>query len=756
MRILVLILFCVVRGLSQDLRSVLHTRYDLLQASNAIEVVVQSDRPYYLAGEEVRFKAYFVNNTGTPLEKNSLVFAVSITDAKGETVVGDVFRYLDQDLYGTLQLPAEVPSDTYYLRVSTLTDQKVMANKPVSIYQSSTDYGKKEEASLTFFPEGGQVVAGYPTRFSFFRTGTREPLNGRIVDPDGMVLDSVSFGKRSGVIVQTFSKPGSYSFVSDWGASYPIANVAGSGTTMALVSESSQDFIEIRKKSSTPLIQTYYLVGYSGIERFYSGEINIPAQTNYQQRLSFDMNMLPVGVSRFVLHDQQGKVISRISVAKGSSPRISVEADKSAYAKRSQAMIQLKAEYEASILDHYSVVIRPASVFNSSPLHPLVEHQLEDAIGKLSPELVYDPNALDVLLLVDENLVLELPDPDSFKPVTLDKYYLKEVKNLRFVESEQNLEEVAMVLGYCLEDRRTITAFDYNGKKYLPFHSAFHTYDVFGDKTFFIYGLDKNGRRLGKMTFDTENTGTYSKPMEEAPITDERVITNIQMRNKRDTINSAFQVAQSQVRTRNSLIKDNPRNVNKEVVLEDYESFKTMQEAFENVVEFVRVRVKQDKKEIMMLERDTWKKYKEAPLMMIDGLPTFNSEHVLNLNPNGVSRIEVINHPSLYDAYGFLGKYGVLVIHLKPGVENPLSLDDNYLILSGLGANIGEQTRSQSDAPDLRPIVVWEPRVQLSDDAEATIDFTVPDHVGRYEVIVQGIHGTSLEYSRTQIEVVAR
>jgi hypothetical protein len=146
--------------------------------------------------------------------------------------------------------------------------------------------------------------------------------------------------------------------------------------------------------------------------------------------------------------------------------------------------------------------------------------------------------------------------------------------------------------------------------------------------------------------------------------------------------------------------------------------------------------------------------YQDAPLFLVNGIPTRDTETVLNIPIGDVIGAGVIkDHKASglvkYNRevrpFGDFGGSGIVVIHLKPGASNPFRIAYSEMLKKNM--HIVPETypnaeyasiNDASGIPDFRQTLYWNPELKLEDDI-TQLSFYTSDIEGNYEVIVQGV-----------------
>lgn len=156
------------------------------------KVFLHLDRPYYSAGETIWYKAYLLDASTHEADSVSGVLYVELIDASARTVLQT--RQLRAEAgyaAGDFALPDSLPAGPYQLRAYTnwmrnfpeefffTHDFRVFDARPVE-----TALPAPGPVDLQFFPEGGQLTAGFDCRVAFKAIGP----DGRGVDVTGTIL----------------------------------------------------------------------------------------------------------------------------------------------------------------------------------------------------------------------------------------------------------------------------------------------------------------------------------------------------------------------------------------------------------------------------------------------------------------------------------------------------------------------------------------------------------------------------------------
>ena len=196
----------------------------------------------------------------------------------------------------------------------------------------------------------------------------------------------------------------------------------------------------------------------------------------------------------------------------------------------------------------------------------------------------------------------------------------------------------------------------------------------------------------------------------------------------------SFQARQLNLPSANILAPD--RRIN----LSDFIKLSTMSEVFKEVIPGVLLRKIEGKENLSVFNSEQQRWY-DSPLILLDNVPIFNIAELLKIDPAKVEAIEI------YDSDYILGDYTI------GAIISIISKTDDFA-----GYQWGEQAAfaafkgfvssqafeqvlhlEKSHYPDFRPVLYWQPDLQLKQQKDSPPIFIyAPDRPGIYEVLVQG------------------
>ncbi|GHT39472.1 hypothetical protein FACS189437_02920 [Bacteroidia bacterium] len=171
------------------------------------KIYLQTDKPYYINGEKIFFRAFLLDAFSNKQDTLSRYVYVELINP-ADSVVQRVKIRPDENrlFYGAILLPERLPQSDYNIRAYThymqnqgessffskqvrIGDPKILkVQTPTDFQPAKKEKITKEDFDVSFYPEGGQLIAGQTSDVAFKALSTDgTPLNitGEITDSKG-------------------------------------------------------------------------------------------------------------------------------------------------------------------------------------------------------------------------------------------------------------------------------------------------------------------------------------------------------------------------------------------------------------------------------------------------------------------------------------------------------------------------------------------------------------------------------------------
>ena len=188
--------------------------------------------------------------------------------------------------------------------------------------------------------------------------------------------------------------------------------------------------------------------------------------------------------------------------------------------------------------------------------------------------------------------------------------------------------------------------------------------------------------------------------------------------------------------------------------LDDYTRFITMEEVMREYVAEVHVRKLQDKLTFKVRHLPYPDFFENAPLVLLDGLPIFDMNKLMEFDPLKVKKLEIVAKKffSGNDAIE-----GIVSYTTYKGDLNGFQIDPGALVLEYEGLQLQREfysplyaTKEQTESrlPDFRNLLYWSPDIKTDEKGSKQFSFYTSDRPGRYAVVVQGINSNGVAGSK--------
>jgi len=334
-----------------------------MESDTREKISVHTDKWVYVAGETIWFKAYCQYEISQKLSRLSKTLYVDLVSDK-DVVVSQLL--LDNQRFmtgGKIVLPENLPEGDYWLRAYT---NELLKNDTTAIFvqhiyilnpsnSNSILLQKKAErktgdispiAQITFYPEGGSIIAGTDQVIAFRATdvqGNPLSVSGYLTNDEDSVLARFSTNSKG---------LGKFNYFDENDVKYTVHIKDNNGHDLTKVlpsSVSNAARISITKQTDTSIILLIALgdalfkeEAPTTITCFNKEKLIYAASGKGMYQLEISKKTFPEGESYFVLFNQQQNIISErgFYLAKNNI-NIDVKTDKINYQAREKVKLDI-------------------------------------------------------------------------------------------------------------------------------------------------------------------------------------------------------------------------------------------------------------------------------------------------------------------------------------------------------------------------------------------------------------------------------
>ena len=387
-------------------------------------VYLQTDKGIYETGEDLWFKTYTLDAQSLALSDRSKTLFVEMLNAKDSIVWQEKYPILSGIAEGHVYVDKDLKEGDYrihaYTRFSFLNDtlrpvypKKIRVIKSIA-YKGTNSPQEKDQpvARFSFFPEGGYLIDGIPTKVAFKALdakGMPAKVAGRLLEngKDITKLESVHDGM--GFVFILPIKGASYKAVLSDGREFPFAEVVSSGLSVHLRKQTDEYLEFLLSQPKGAAAQAIKLEGKM------RGGLCCTATGTLSERLKIRIPLkeFPMqGIAEFTLYNADGQPMAERLVYIHPERKLHIElnTDSARYFTRGKGKLNVKVTDEAgnpvqahlglSIFDRaYQNELNPENMLSYCYLSTEIKGNIHN------PAYYFDSNnkdrqaALDLLLL---------------------------------------------------------------------------------------------------------------------------------------------------------------------------------------------------------------------------------------------------------------------------------------------------------------------------------------------------------------------
>ena len=733
------------------------------------------DRPLYLSGETLWFKVYAVDGTASrPLALSSVAY-VEVLDATNQPVLQGKVALKQATGQGSFLLPAALAAGHYTVRAYTSWMKNFSPDAyfhcPITVINTAGASGASQRdsaasAEAQFFPEGGNLVQGLPSRVAFKitdKTGRGVAATGKVLDQRGAVvarfqtlrlgMGSFAFTPAAGPETYTavVTLPNGQPLTRKLPAAYPQGYVLHLANT-------GPDQLTLTVRASSPQPQTLFLLGHS--RQHLALATRLPL-VDGQATLTVNKSALLDGVSHFTLFTtEQRPVCERLYFqAPKHSLAITARADKPAYTTRDRVSVQLgTADQQAPLPANLSMAVYCLDSLNAAPPVAIDRYLalLADVRGFVeNPDYYFTATGPEAAEATDNLLLTQgwsrfkwedvlAPKPFEFVPELYGPIVLAQLTRAGTKQPRTSL--AAYLAAPSRVARLHISRSDARGRVQFEPGNLTSSREI-------MLQTDPAQDSTAQITVLSPFSTQFASPALPAFGLSPRFRTDYARRHFQAQVQRTFAD-----KYRNRFAPEPVDSMaffgkpSETYFLDKYTRFKVLEEVLREYVPGVVVRIRKDGFHLLVVDQLSRTVLQENPMVLLDGVPVFNINKMMAFNPLKIRKLEVLDGryfhgPAIYD--------GIVSFTTYKGNMEEFPLDPRVLVQEYEGMQRQREfyaprydtpAAAQSRLPDLRNLLYWNPEISTMDGPK-TLDFYTGDQAGRYLVVLQGLAANGLSGS---------
>lgn len=791
-RLLILsgILFIIVRGIScgqvNELDSeIISDKFNQYCNNYQFDdLYIHSDREVYTAGESILMKAYlFDRGSMTLTSRSSYAYAELINPLN--IPVGRIKIFLENGSGSSvMQIPDTLLNGLYTLRAYTnlmknympygCFRKSIMIVNPFSntfVNFASGRRGIKEKPfKMNFFPEGGKMISGLPSRIGihvYDKFGNPSSFHGFLKDEAGNTVKTILIDS-TGLGLLEFTPEKGKSYIAEYGNGEPdflLPDVSDSGLSLFVTGGSSEnvDISVCQNESNYPgksskitvIIRALGKILFTSIE-YLTGE---------KTKVSVPVRKLATGINNIVIFNESGDPVNErfIYIPDTAVLRVNFQG-KTEYNTREKIFIDPGTELSMdSGQFSISVSVPFPGIYSPSIKDYLVfgaEYMIENHPGDIADSFFKSgPDKKDILLLgLTSNWInwKEIIAGSQAQPLFMAETIGQYISLIRAREgnSENDWYKPAI-----MTMPGKIPQFQYA----LPDRNMMYTFIV------------ENGPREKDIVINMPDTGSSNIFIMRETFSEEHLWQPF-MADTGKPSNIAYNV---EMISRNYQVMKmyNSRNIlpggndtagmyslsrfygkpDREIIMNDYIGLPAMREVFLELVPGITVRRNKGIATFHIIEPVSNTAFEEQPGMFVDGVMIYDPEVILNMNPEHVEKIDIITSEYIVGDIVFKGIINVIT---RKGDFSNIALPDNAIRIryklydpsaDFIAPDYSDQKEKISRVPDFRNTLYWNDNVDLPGEHQHAVSFWASDYTSEYVVKIQGVDSSGQPFSLRRI-----
>jgi hypothetical protein len=735
-------------------------KFDLFRKNNLQEkIFAHINQNFYMVGETVWFALYVVDGTIHKPSEVSKVAYVEILDNTNKAVIQTKVNINDGTGDGSFFLPATLQSGNYIFRCYTNWmknfDTEFFFHQQITIANPfvKSEPDKKtasKNVHVDFFPEGGYLVGGLKSKIGF-----------KITDDSGNYANakvSILNEANDTIVIASPIKfgLGNFSFTPNADVKYKaVARDANGNTSVQIfpavksvgavmaIADNGENLSVTVTKNIDELFQVYLFahcrnsIFKKEVKRF----------TGNQAVFTIDKSLVGEGISQFTIFNENFQPIAERLYFKKPKNSIAIQASSDIGPLKTRRKVSIPLSFANTANTNFSVSVVRNDSLTDSQNQDIVSYLwlTSDIKGQIdSPDYYFSQEesaeAADNLMLTQgwrrfswEQVFTQIP-AKSFAPEFRGHIITGKVTN-------KNDSSSHGVLTYLSTPGKIINL--YPSRSDAQGLVIFEPSEFFGQHKLILQAEPKLSKAVNleilspfASTFSKRKANPYIlNPELENLFLDRSVSMQVQDVYYEETITPATATIIDSIAFYG--IADET------YYLDKYTRFPVMEEVMREYVPGVMVRKRKDGFHFIVLDIVNGGVLNDDPMMLVDGVPLFDADQIINIDPRLIRKLEVVkrnyyNGPiKLNGVVSYTSYQGDLGATLVGPEAVSINYDGLQLQREFYSPRYETQKQIDSRMPDRRYQLYWNPLLKTGPDGKALIEFYTSDVQGTFALDIQ-------------------
>lgn len=699
------------------------------------KVFIDFDQDYYLSGETMNFAVFLAKENGKILKEEEVVYLDFLTkDAQLNTSIKVSTR--DGRAFGFISIPDSLKATTIkvsaYTRWMANVDKAFYFQKEISVFNRNDRnlFECEEDTKKTNTWGSPYLVADVPNQVPFL--SIKKNRNLLLVDRNGDSIFAISRGNDPEKFIPQLGEL--YFVKDDLGNIEKLPPVSESGIAIAF--NNSNNNLDISLNSNLKPTGSFRFFVQKGNEVLYQ---SVYSSSERSKLFSLPKDLLKEGLLLFGIIDDEGAFISYrfYDLQKKENSLLVLGLGKDSYSPREKVSLNLSLSEKAFPMGgSFSVSVTKRT--ESDEVKGRLKDYLKNSVDFTANQSQSLENWRYNPLRVQEQLKKGPSYNHEYNAITIRGQVL-DIDN-------KPIPEQSFVFFFAGQK------FSYNGRTDKNGEVVFQAEPFYGTEYVAIQPLFPD--IVGPVTFKQFDDISPNTSFVDCGI--ETVISAVsggvvkEYENQR--IRNAYFNGEWETSKTESDVDPFEKYYYREIVLDEYASFKTMEEVIIELLSTVRIMGKNKKLRVYDHERTI--SYRGTPNFLIDGRPVTDPEEIFKLDPATIRSIGVINTITDLREFYVFGKNGVIVFNsIDEKLNRPKELSKNIFIAQGFTpfSNDMVEKITPESKPDFRSSIYWNPVCVINKESGALkLEFDTSDDLGEYVIRISGITETGNMIEKTK------
>ena len=737
--------------------------FDRYRTENLQEkVYVHTDRNFYLTGETLWLKVYYLDGTlHRPLDVSKVAY-VEILDSHNNSVL-HIKVALDKGTgSGSIFIPASITSGEYTLRAYTQWMKNFSPafffHKGITIVNPFIKVEPDKETTsaekkVLFFPEGGNLVNGLTSRVALsVNDASGNPVNyqGKVLDSSNDTIASfstLSAGTASFHITPEAGKTYKVMLLNDRQEKsfHNLPDAFDKGYVLSL-SDTAQ-YVKVLIQNNLRTSPYLYLFVHAR-----QMIVHAEARGAFGNRIAFliDKNKLGEGINHFTLFNEDlNPVCERLYFRHPSKKlAVNVRQDQQQYGVRRKVRLELETTSDQKpVVANLSMAVYKLDSLSTEENSGIFDYVwlTSDLDGTVSSPEYYFSQSADSETALD-NLMLT----KGWRRFNWDHIFSKNNRHEFFPEYRGHIihGKVTDDEGKPLQGK--LVYLSSPGKVVRLYPSAsdlqgmvkFETIHLWGNRQVTALPADSTVKVLISNPL-SENFGPFPKrPFQLSSALNTALVSRTISMQVQDIYNENSRDRYILPKIDSSAFYG---KADETYLLDNYTRFPVMEEVMREYVPGVLVRKRRDGFHFIVLDMVNKSVMRERPLLLLDGVPFFDADRIMNFDPRKVKKLEVVTKPYYLGSQTF---NGIVSYTTYEGDLSGFQLDPNTVVMDYEGLQLQReflspeytnQKQYHDRTPDQRTLLLWLPQAATNKNGKLEVEFYTSDADGNFLVKVEGL-----------------